>query len=87
MKTKLKEKIEIEFEFTQEETNSIRKVEKILIALRPYFSTSNKENFYKICVNGREYSHSQIEKMIIFLDSMYYNDSSWDLIKAEKGNE
>ena len=87
MKINTREKIEMEFEFTQEEANSIRKVEKILIALRPYFSTSNKENFYKICVNGREYSHNQIEKMIIFLDSMYYNDNSWDLIKAEKEDE
>lgn len=84
MKINTREKIEMELNFTEKEEKYIWWVKEVLTTLLlPRLKPKDEESIYKMSVAGREYDYKQIEKMIIFLDDLYFGNI-WELIKEKK---
>ena len=84
MKTKLKEKIEMEINFTEKEEEYVWWVREIFnTLLLPCLKPKDEKSTYKMSIAGREYDYKQIEKMITFLGDLYFGNV-WELIKEKK---
>lgn len=84
MKINTREKIEMEINFTEKEEEYVWWVrENFNTLLLPRLKPKDEESAYKMSIAGREYNYKQIEKMITFLNDLYFGNV-WELIKEKK---